>query len=218
LNLKDNEQIVFLHAAKSQTKWKYKFDKKNNKQMQFLNYGDRQQIKKITFMNSKQRAKMITNKQYSAIILPFENEERFLMICPTKDYRKFVADLSYMKLNEMLTTLNNENEEEVSVTIPKVRVISGSTLETFKSKQNYYDFLKTPFDNEIKKPITFSTFRMSTMLDIDEDGLSFFKSTSATVRYNANQNFQCNRPMVIFVLAKKVNIVLVAAVIDKPNN
>ncbi|RWS19993.1 hypothetical protein B4U80_14340 [Leptotrombidium deliense] len=108
----------------------------------------------------------------------------------------------------------------VNITIPKLRIFSENTADSFKLNKDLYRICSySPLTNFTDVPgLQMTTMTMTNMFEINEHGIKYELLISSALERTApskNAVFNCNRPFLFFVSSKREKIALLAGVIDE---
>ncbi|RWS23609.1 proteinase inhibitor I4 serpin-like protein [Leptotrombidium deliense] len=206
LNVSKDDKWVVLHASKLEQNFVYPFDERKTANGNFSNFGKENTT--VKFMNMKRKLNYTSNENFSAIMLPLENQYEFVIWCPSDgiDYHTFVGNLSHQKVKE---SLKNMTETVVNVTIPRFKIVSEKTTLTLRSNKDMYQLLTlskllnvaTPPDLQITSMI------MVNQVEVNEKKVKHVSLAAGSGRSVGDvENFVCNRPFLFMVLLDGISM------------
>ncbi|RWS24088.1 leukocyte elastase inhibitor-like protein [Leptotrombidium deliense] len=222
IKLFENDTMVYINGAKFSKKFKVPFDVKNTKTLPFKNFGTKETMTK--YMRGTMYSRYANNTEYSALELPFEKEDRFLVICPHKPdgYKEMLSKICHDDIWKIINSLGKP--KNVAVTLPKFSVTSEKSIESFRADADISHLLSSDAKlTGIAEGLHFSQMYMLTNIELNETGISYEALTASKTDKQGkgrtmdvvDVSFECTHPFIYFILSKKECVATLVGYVDE---
>lgn len=218
------EDVMFLiNAMYFKGDWTDQFDKNKTKEKPF--YLDENQTKIVNMMSRFGRYKYLENEQFTAVNLPYGEEERLGMyiFLPKKssDLETFSKVLNAENWTNWMTEFNYQ---EGTVEMPRFQLEYELELREILNKLGMgiiFDPQKADFSKISQNPIFVSGVKHKTFLEVNEEGTEAAAVTSIGIRttsVNLDQPFKMiiDRPFFCVIKDEKTGSILFMGAVFNP--